>query len=67
MKVAGLFAGVGGLEQGLAASGHETSLLCEIWEPARAVLAAKMPDVPCERDVCDLKALPRGSHSTSSV
>lgn len=59
MKVAGLFAGIGGLERGLAASGHETSLLCEIWEPARAVLAEKMPHVPCERDVCDLKALPR--------
>lgn len=58
MKVAGLFAGIGGLERGLAAAGHETSLLCEIWEPARAVLAAKMPGVPCERDVCGLNALP---------
>lgn len=58
MKVAGLFAGIGGLERGLATAGHETSLLCEIWEPARAVLAAKMPEVPCERDVRDLKALP---------
>ncbi|CCV15049.1 DNA (cytosine-5-)-methyltransferase [Mesorhizobium sp. STM 4661] len=58
MKVVGLFAGIGGLERGLAASGHETSLLCEIWEPARAVLAAKMPQVPCERDICNLKALP---------
>lgn len=57
MKVAGLFAGVGGLERGLAAAGHETTLLCEIWEPARAVLAARMPDVACKRDVCDLKAL----------
>ncbi|MBR0798722.1 DNA (cytosine-5-)-methyltransferase [Bradyrhizobium jicamae] len=59
MKLAGLFAGVGGLERGLAAAGHEPSLLCEIWEPARAVLAARMPDVPCKRDVRDLKALPR--------
>lgn len=58
MKVAGLFAGIGGLETGLAAAGHETSLLCEIWEPARAVLADKMVDVPCARDICDLKALP---------
>ncbi|WP_312018191.1 DNA cytosine methyltransferase [Bradyrhizobium semiaridum] len=59
VKVAGLFAGVGGLERGLAAAGHEPSLLCEIWEPARAVLAARMPDVPCKRDVRDLKTLPR--------
>ncbi len=58
MKVAGLFAGIGGLERGLTASGHETSLLCEIWEPARAVLAATMPGVPCERDVRDLSSLP---------
>jgi DNA (cytosine-5)-methyltransferase 1 len=59
VKVAGLFAGIGGLERGLAAAGHETSLLCEIWEPARAVLAARMPDIPCEADICHLKTLPK--------
>jgi len=58
VKVAGLFAGIGGLESGLASAGHQTQLLCEIWEPARAVLAERMPNVPCERDVCDLKSLP---------
>lgn len=58
MKVAGLFAGVGGLERGLAAAGHEPHFLCEIWEPARAVLAARIPNVPCKRDVRELKALP---------
>lgn len=58
MKVAGLFAGIGGLERGLELAGHKTSLLCEIWEPARAVLQARMPHVPCERDVRELKALP---------
>lgn len=57
MKVAGLFAGIGGFELGLAAAGHETGLLCEIWEPARAVLAARMPGVSCQADVRDLKAL----------
>lgn len=61
MKVVGLFAGIGGLEQGLAKAGHESTLLCEIWKPARAVLAARMPDVPCERDILDLKALPEGT------
>jgi DNA (cytosine-5)-methyltransferase 1 len=59
VKVAGLFAGIGGLERGLVAAGHEPTLLCEIWEPARSVLAAKMPDVPCKRDIRELKALPR--------
>lgn len=59
MKVAGLFAGIGGLELGLAAGGHETTLLCEIWDPARAVLARHIPDVPCEKDVRELKSLPQ--------
>lgn len=58
MKVAGLFAGIGGLERGLSSAGHETSLLCEIWEPARAVLAKKMAHVPCVRDIRELKSLP---------
>lgn len=58
MKVAGLFAGIGGLERGLAMAGHETSTLCEIWEPARAVLAAKISNAPCARDIRDFGALP---------
>lgn len=58
MKIAGLFAGIGGLEHGLARAGHEPAVLCEIWEPARAVLASRLPDVPCERDIRDLKSLP---------
>ena len=57
MKVAGLFAGIGGLEIGLARAGHEASMLCEIWEPARAVLSAHMPGVPLERDVRELRSL----------
>lgn len=58
MKVAGLFSGIGGLERGLETSGHETALSCEIWEPARAVLAARMPEAQCTRDVRDLESLP---------
>lgn len=58
MKVAGLFAGIGGFEVGLAAAGHQCVALCEIWDPARAVLAANLPDVPCERDVADIGDLP---------
>ncbi|HEY5106674.1 MAG TPA: DNA (cytosine-5-)-methyltransferase [Caulobacteraceae bacterium] len=58
MKVAGLFAGIGGLEVGLAASGHAAELFCEISPPARAVLAARFPDVPCEGDVRTLRTLP---------
>lgn len=38
LRVAGLFAGVGGLELGLHQAGHRTEVLCEIWPPARSVL-----------------------------
>lgn len=58
MKVAGLFAGIGGFERGFVTAGHEPILFCEIWGPAQAVLEAKMPDVPCERDIRKIKALP---------
>lgn len=57
MKLAGLFAGIGGLESGLAAAGHHSELLCEIWEPARAVLAARLAHVPCVNDVRSLTGL----------
>ena len=58
MEVAGLFAGIGGFELGMASAGHRTSMLCEIWAPARAVLAARNPDVPLARDIVDLTDLP---------
>ena len=60
MKVAGLFAGIGGFELGLAAAGHEAVMFSEIWEPARAVLANRFPDVPCKPDVTRLRSLPSG-------
>ncbi|MBC7985094.1 MAG: DNA (cytosine-5-)-methyltransferase [Sphingomonadaceae bacterium] len=58
MRVAGLFAGVGGLETGLASAGHHTSIMCEISPPARAVLAKRFPGMPCEPDVRSLTDLP---------
>lgn len=58
MKTVGLFAGIGGLEAGLAAAGHHPVLFCEIWEPARAVLRARFPSVAIENDVRELTALP---------
>ncbi|HYC66579.1 DNA cytosine methyltransferase [Brevundimonas sp.] len=58
MKVAGLFAGIGGLEVGFAQAGHEAVLLSEVLTPARAVLSERMPDVDLRGDVCELKALP---------
>lgn len=60
-KVAGLFAGIGGVERGFERAGHQTTLLCEIEPGARAVLDAHYPDVRKHDDVCSLKALPRGT------
>lgn len=56
--VAGLFAGVGGIEVGLRRAGMHTELLCELWEPARAVLEHRFPGVQIEPDVREIEKLP---------
>lgn len=58
MRIAGLFAGIGGLESGLAEAGHQSVMLCEKWEPAARVLQARFPGVPLHGDVVDLADLP---------
>lgn len=58
MKVIGLFAGVGGLEHGLSLAGHNASLLCESWAPARAVLKKRFDGIPLHGDVATLASLP---------
>lgn len=60
MRVAALFAGIGGLERGLHLAGHSTVMTCEVWEPAQTVLAAQFPGVPNRADVKKLRSLPRG-------
>jgi len=57
-RVAGLFAGIGGIELGLQRAGMRTELLCEWWKPARAVLEHRFPGVPVEPDVRGLEKLP---------
>ena len=54
LRVAGLFAGIGGFELGLARAGHTTGLLCEIWDPAVEVLQEKFPNTTLVRDVVEL-------------
>ena len=61
MKVAGLFAGIGGLEAGLAGAGHECVLLNEILPAARAVLDARFPTVQKSDDVRAMADLPGGT------
>lgn len=59
--VVGLFAGIGGLERGLARSGHRTLLLCENDRAAIEVLTAKFPQISLHDDVRTLKELPAGA------
>lgn len=61
MKVAGLFAGIGGIELGLSRAGHQTVLNCELDPAAGAVLRARFPDVPLQRDIRELDKLPKGT------
>jgi DNA (cytosine-5)-methyltransferase 1 len=56
--VISLFAGVGGIDRGLARSGFETVYLCESWEPARRVLHRRFPHVPLAGDINEIAALP---------
>jgi DNA (cytosine-5)-methyltransferase 1 len=56
--VAGLFAGIGGIERGLHRAGHRTALLCENEPAAVAVLKNRFADVPLHEDVRTLSALP---------
>jgi DNA (cytosine-5)-methyltransferase 1 len=60
LRVAGLFAGVGGLELGLARSGHQTVLLCEKDDAAASVLHRRFPNVRVSSDIRELEQLPRG-------
>ncbi len=61
LKVAGLFAGIGGLELGLHAAGHKSQMLCEIEPGASAVLRNRFPKLQHVFDVRDVTKLPRGT------
>jgi DNA (cytosine-5)-methyltransferase 1 len=57
LTVAGLFAGIGGIELGLHEAGHESVLLCEVDSGASTVLRTRFPDVRWVHDVLDLKTV----------
>lgn len=57
--VVGLFAGIGGIELGLAQSGHQSELLCELDPGALAVLADRVPEATLHPDILTLKSLPK--------
>ncbi len=58
MRVAGLFAGVGGFELGFQRAGHGTVLLCENDEHAVQVLRRRWPGVRLHEDAGTLDDLP---------
>lgn len=58
MRFAGLFAGIGGFELGLAKAGHPTELLCDVNVAAQAVLKCHFADVPYHSDITTLRSLP---------
>ncbi len=58
LSVAGLFAGIGGIELGLQRAGHESELLCEIEPGARRVLETRFPGAETCEDVTEVDQLP---------
>lgn len=58
LNIAGLFAGIGGIELGLHESGHRTVLLSEIDPAAREVLAANFADSELRADIAQVEGLP---------
>ena len=58
-RVAGLFAGIGGIERGLHRAQHKTVLLCENEPAAKAVLETRFSGIRLHDDVRRLRSLPR--------
>ena len=58
MKIAGLFAGIGGFELGMQRAGHHAVLLCDVLPAAQAVLAARFPGIDYRNDITRLRSLP---------
>jgi DNA (cytosine-5)-methyltransferase 1 len=60
MTAVGLFAGIGGVEEGLRRSGAaEAGLLVDNWSAAQDVLRVRFPDAKLEGDVSGLDSLPK--------
>lgn len=57
LRVAGLFAGIGGIELGLHGAGHEAALLCELDLGASRVLKERFPSAKLVRDVRSLRSV----------
>jgi len=58
LRVAGLFAGIGGLEKGFGRAGFQSVLFCEVDPLAQAVLRARYPETQVVADIKELDHLP---------
>ena len=60
MRVASLFAGIGGIERGLVrgTGSAEAVYACEWWEPAQVVLGDRFPGVVIDGDITEVDRLP---------
>lgn len=58
LTVAGMFAGIGGIELGFERAGHSTEIMCEIDPLARHVLKHRFPDRPIHDDITTLRSVP---------
>jgi DNA (cytosine-5)-methyltransferase 1 len=59
LRVAGLFAGIGGIERGLHGAQHTTEFLCEVEPTAQQVLRARFgDDIPLAEDIREVDCLP---------
>jgi DNA (cytosine-5)-methyltransferase 1 len=58
MRIAGLFAGIGGFELGMHRAGHDTALVCDVLPTSRAVLQARFPGIEYRDDITQLRSLP---------
>lgn len=65
LTVAGLFAGIGGLEEGFRRTGHGSVMMCEADSWARKVLESRFPGVCLTSDVRELQALPECDVATA--
>jgi DNA (cytosine-5)-methyltransferase 1 len=64
-RVVGLFAGIGGIEKGLAEAGHTAIRFCEFDPAARAVLAHHFA-LPIDADITKIKNLPKSCDLVSA-
>src|ERR1700681_3229704 len=65
LTVTGLFAGIGGLEQGFRQAGHACGMLCELDPIARGVLQRHFPGSEITTDIKALTTLPRSDVVTA--